>query len=84
MQKREKRVCSVKAYGHTPFLAVLLLVLFSAPGAYGAAAPSANFEQEWSKLIAAAKQEGSLMVASGGGYRASTDPSSTPSAKNLV
>ena len=63
---REKRACSVGAYGHTPFLSVLLLVLLSAPGAYGAAAPSANFEQEWSKLIAAAKQEGTLMVASGG------------------
>ena len=66
MQKRDKRACSVGAYGHTPFLTVLLLVLLSAPGAYGAAAPSANFEQEWSKLIAAAKQEGTLMVASGG------------------
>jgi ABC-type Fe3+ transport system substrate-binding protein len=33
-----------------------------------AAAPqaSANFEQEWSKLIAAAKQEGTVSVASGG------------------
>ena len=31
----------------------------------GAAAP-ANFEQEWSKLIAAAKQEGTLSIASGG------------------
>ena len=66
MQKRDKRACSKGAYGHTPFLTVLLLVLLSAPGAYGAAAPSANFEQEWSKLIAAAKQEGTLMVASGG------------------
>jgi ABC-type Fe3+ transport system substrate-binding protein len=33
--------------------------------AYGAAAP-ANFEQEWSKLIEAAKQEGTLSIASGG------------------
>ena len=41
------------------------LVLFAATAAFGAAAP-ANFEQEWSKLIAAAKQEGNLLVASGG------------------
>jgi ABC-type Fe3+ transport system substrate-binding protein len=35
--------------------------------AYAAAAPqTAAFEQEWSKLIAAAKQEGTLSVASGG------------------
>ena len=36
--------------------------------AYAAAAPqaAANFEQEWSKLIAAAKQDGTLSVASGG------------------
>lgn len=40
--------------------------LLTIASAYGAAAPSANFEQEWSKLIAAAKQEGTLMVASGG------------------
>ena len=42
-----------------------LLFLLTATAAFGAAAP-ANFEQEWSKLIAAAKQEGNLMVASGG------------------
>ena len=41
------------------------LLLAVAPPAFAAAAP-ANFEQEWSKLIAAAKQEGNLMVASGG------------------
>jgi len=53
---RDKHACSVGAYCHTPLLTLLLLVLLSAPGAYGAAAPSANFEQEWSKLTAAAKQ----------------------------
>jgi ABC-type Fe3+ transport system substrate-binding protein len=41
-----------------------LWALFPA-AAYGAAA-SANFEQDWSKLINAAKQEGTLSVASGG------------------
>jgi iron(III) transport system substrate-binding protein len=41
------------------------LVLLNATTAFGAAAP-ANFEQEWSKLIAAAKQDGNLLVASGG------------------
>lgn len=43
----------------------LLLVLLLFTTTTGAAAP-ANFEQEWSKLIAAAKQEGNLLVASGG------------------
>ena len=37
----------------------------SASTAFGAAAP-ANFEQEWSKLITAAQQEGTLSIASGG------------------
>ena len=41
------------------------LLLFTASFAYGAAAP-ANFETEWSKLIAAAQQEGILSIASGG------------------
>jgi iron(III) transport system substrate-binding protein len=44
---------------------MLALFLSIASSTYGAAAP-ANFEQEWSKLIAAAKQEGTLSVASGG------------------
>jgi ABC-type Fe3+ transport system substrate-binding protein len=38
---------------------------FFLPTAYGASATS-DFEQEWSKLIAAAKQEGTVGVASGG------------------
>lgn len=41
----------------------VLTVLF-APAAY--AATATNFEQEWSKLIAAAQQEGTLSIASGG------------------
>ena len=50
---------------------LLLLIGFqflAITDAYAVAAPqaSANFEQEWPKLIAAAKQEGTLSVASGG------------------
>lgn len=46
---------------------LLLSVLFPAV-AFAAAAPqpSANFETEWAKLIAAAQQEGTLSIASGG------------------
>ncbi|HEV8725841.1 MAG TPA: extracellular solute-binding protein [Candidatus Binatia bacterium] len=55
-------------------LSVLSVIL--ARSVFGAAAP-ANFEQEWSKLIAAAKQEGTLAIASGGApsrqYRPVTD-----------
>jgi hypothetical protein len=47
----------------TCVLLLALWVLF--PQALFGAAP-ANFEQEWSKLAAAAKQEGTLSVASGG------------------
>jgi iron(III) transport system substrate-binding protein len=43
----------------------MALCFYLASSVYGAAAP-ANFEQEWSKLIDAAKQEGTLSVASGG------------------
>ena len=44
------------------------MLSLAAPYAFGAAAsqPSANFEQEWSKLIAAGKQEGTVSIASGG------------------
>ncbi|HEY6365787.1 MAG TPA: extracellular solute-binding protein [Candidatus Binatia bacterium] len=48
-----------------PIIAAALCLSFFFSTAYGAAA-TANFEQEWSKLIAAAKQEGTLAVASGG------------------
>jgi len=46
-------------------LVLLILPVGFATTAFAAVAP-ANFEQEWSKLIAAAKQEGNVMVASGG------------------
>ena len=44
---------------------LLIPLVFTASAAFGAAAP-ANFEQEWSKLVAAAQQEGTLSIASGG------------------
>jgi ABC-type Fe3+ transport system substrate-binding protein len=47
------------------FLLALGLSFFFVAKANGAAA-TANFEQEWSKLVAAAKQEGTLAIASGG------------------
>ena len=59
--------------GRAQIVAAILSVLSVisvrlAPSAFGAAAPqsSASFEQEWSKLVAAAKQEGTLGIASGG------------------
>jgi iron(III) transport system substrate-binding protein len=55
-----RRVSGVVANSWTLFV---LAVLF-APAAY--AATIASFEQEWSKLIAAAQQEGTLSIASGG------------------
>ncbi len=45
-------------------LSVVLAVIL-ARSVFGAATP-ANFDQEWSKLIAAAKQEGTAAIASGG------------------
>src|SRR5262245_4954356 len=44
-------------------MAILLMFFLFRPMAYAA---SADFEQEWAKLIAAAKQEGKVAVASGG------------------
>ncbi len=38
-RKRDKRARSLDAYGHTHFLALLLLVLLSAPGAYANSPP---------------------------------------------
>ena len=46
-------------------MVILSVFIFFLPVAYGAAA-TANFEQEWSKLVAAAKQEGTVAIASGG------------------
>ena len=51
--------------------ALILFTVSSVSAATPAAPPkagpaSANFEQEWSKLIAAAQQEGTLSIASGG------------------
>ena len=56
--------------GKSESVATILSVLFFLSvilvrSVFGAAAP-ANFEQEWSKLIAAAKQDGTLAIASGG------------------
>jgi iron(III) transport system substrate-binding protein len=55
-----RRVNGVVANSWTLFV---LAVLF-APAAY--AATIASFEQEWSKLVAAAQQEGTVSIASGG------------------
>ena len=46
-------------------MAILWMSFLFLPMAYAASAP-ANFEQEWAKLIAAAKQEGTVAIASGG------------------
>ena len=44
---------------------VVAASFFFLPAAHGAQ-PTGNFEQEWSNLIAAAKQEGTVAIASGG------------------
>ena len=59
LQKRSDR-----SVGYTGSVGSIVLLL-AATSAVGAAAP-ANFEQEWSKLMEAAKQEGTLSIASGG------------------
>ena len=46
-------------------LTILWVSFFVLPAAHGASA-TANFDQEWAKLIAAAKQEGTVAIASGG------------------
>ena len=46
-------------------MAILSVSLLFFPTAHGASA-TANFDQEWAKLIAAAKQEGTVAIASGG------------------
>ena len=60
--------CSRGATAHSAptLLATLCLSVFFLTVAHGAQ-PSGNFEQEWSNLIAAAKQEGTVAIASGGG-----------------
>ena len=63
---------SFGARGYAPALLLVILSIASvafaatAPSSKTAPAPSANFEQEWSKLIAAAQQEGTVSIASGG------------------
>jgi ABC-type Fe3+ transport system substrate-binding protein len=47
-------------------LSLLIVFCVLSPTVGFGAGASANFEQEWSKLIEAAKQEGTLSVASGG------------------
>src|SRR5919108_5940612 len=47
-------------------LGVLLVCLSAVYGASATPQTQANFEEEWSKLIAAAKQEGTVAIASGG------------------
>ena len=64
LRRRRLSDRSVRSVGSVGSLLSALL-LFAATAVFGAAAP-ANFEQEWSKLIAAAQQEGTLSVASGG------------------
>src|ERR687897_746172 len=67
-QRNHDKRLRVGSYCYTPLFLLLVLFLSTAPSAFGASAPqaSSNFEQEWSKLIAAAKQEGTLAIASGG------------------
>jgi ABC-type Fe3+ transport system substrate-binding protein len=60
MEPQKRTGCATNRFGM-----ILGLFVIWAPAVFGAAAP-ANFEQEWSKLVAAAKQEGTLSVASGG------------------
>jgi iron(III) transport system substrate-binding protein len=63
MEPQERNGCATNRFGM--ILVLFVLGVIWAPAAFGAAAP-ANFEQEWSKLIAAAKQEGTVSIASGG------------------
>ncbi|MEA2659380.1 MAG: hypothetical protein QOF64_1976, partial [Candidatus Binatota bacterium] len=67
-QENLGRAIRVGAYNYTPLLVLVALILAIAPAVFAAAATQsgANFEAEWSKLIAAAQQEGTLSIASGG------------------
>jgi len=65
MDKRTSEIPGVPV----TIIACLIFALTFGPAigdAASAAQPSSNFEQEWSKLSAAAKQEGMLSIASGG------------------
>ncbi len=60
-QENLGRAIRVGAHNYTPLLVLVALILAIAPAVFAAAPQSgANFEPEWSKLIAAAKHEGTL------------------------
>src|SRR5215468_7140609 len=65
MEKRTSEIRRVVATGMACLILALALDLATGDAA-SAAQTSSNFEQEWSKLSAAAKQEGTLSIASGG------------------
>src|SRR6185436_5798680 len=66
-QENLGRAIRVGAHNYTPLLVLVALILAIAPAVFAAAPQSgANFEAEWSKLIAAAQHEGTLSIASGG------------------
>jgi iron(III) transport system substrate-binding protein len=60
-EQSQDRLTKVRAM----VLSVFAANFFFLPAAHGAQA-TGNFEQEWSNLIAAAKQEGTVAIASGG------------------
>ena len=66
--KRHQRSPGIGAYRYMRLHVLLVFFWLAMSSAFGAAAPqaSANFEQEWSKLLAEAKQDGTLSIASGG------------------
>jgi iron(III) transport system substrate-binding protein len=63
MNNGEQFGCANRRVGMILVVCVLWALLSGLPDA---AAAAASFEQEWSKLIAAAKQEGIVSIASGG------------------
>ncbi|HEY7714368.1 MAG TPA: extracellular solute-binding protein [Candidatus Binatia bacterium] len=63
MNNGEQFGCANRRVGTILIVCVLWALLSGLPNA---AAAAASFEQEWSKLIAAAKQEGIVSIASGG------------------
>jgi len=63
----QRKQAAMNATGFSVLVLSALLVLSARfPAAAFGAAASSNFEQEWTKLVAAAQQEGTLSVASGG------------------